>query len=79
LVGSSGQAEQERGAVRLLGRHDGEPPLARTVRRVGLHLEPEHVGVEALCLLLVVDEDARQLDKHLDSSVLDPASFLRRH
>ena len=58
--------EQQLGAVRVLRRDDGQPAgLAH--RDVVLLHEPEHVGVEAQRLLLVVDEDAGDDDLHRES------------
>ena len=47
----------------LLGRDDGQPAVLAQRDVVLLH-EAEHVGVEAQGLLLVVDEDAGQVDPH---------------
>ena len=55
--------EKELDAVRVLGGDDGEPPVLAQ-RHVVLLLEAEDVGVEAQRLLLVVDEDAGQVDPH---------------
>src|SRR6266540_894856 len=42
----------------------GQPALGGTVGGVGLDLEAEHLGVEPLGLVLIVDEDSRQSDAH---------------
>ena len=49
--------------VGLLGGDHGQPAVFAE-RDLGLLHEAEHVGVEAQRLLLVVDQDARQVDPH---------------
>lgn len=54
--------EQQFGAVRIVGRGHGQPPVLAE-RYVGLLREAEQVGVEPQCFVLVVDVDAGQVDR----------------
>jgi hypothetical protein len=59
--------EQQLGAVRIVGRHHRQPAVLPE-GNVVLDDESEHIGVEALGLRLVVDEDAGDAYSHRGSS-----------
>src|SRR5215210_2060945 len=65
--------EEELRAVRLLAGRDGEP-LRLTERDLRLLLEAEDAGVEVERLVLIVDEDAGEVDSHVSPLHLAPAT-----
>ena len=55
--------QQQLGSVGILGRDHGQPPVLAE-RDLGLLHEAEDFGVEPQRLVLVVDEDAGEVDPH---------------
>src|SRR5689334_19698169 len=58
--------EHELQIIRPFRGHERNPATAAH-GEITLLLEAQHVGVEAQCLLLIVDEDAVQFDHHVKS------------
>src|SRR5215218_9380608 len=59
-----GQVQHQLDPVGVLGGDQAQPALAGAVGGAGLDLEAEHLGVEPLGLVLVVDDDTGQSDPH---------------